>query len=275
MNPMIVLKNVTKVFGRETALSGVSLRVDPGEFVCISGPSGAGKTTILSLIIGADAPTSGAVELDGVDLRHVPKPALQLYRRRVGMIFQDLKLLPHRTVAENVAFPLEVCGVSDATIIKRVGEVLQITGLSGHAGALPHELSAGDRARAALARAIIHKPLIILADEPSGNMDPGQAVVILQILRHLQSQGMTVIVCTHDPALVDTLQTRVIRLQAGKVIRDGVGGYERAKKAQPKTPVAPGDHRFFSETDQEVAAKIDREEWGEGGKKVKITSIGS
>lgn len=254
---MIVFRNVTKKFRSTAVLSDVSFRVDPGEFVCLTGPSGAGKTTVLSLLIGATAPTEGAVEVDGVDLRSVPPQALQLYRRRVGVVFQDLKLLPHLTLEENVAFPLEVAGIADAAARSRVTDALKWTELTERAGEFPSELSGGERARAALARAIVHQPLIVAADEPTGNLDPVESIAILQLLRHLhRDEGVTVILATHDAALVDTLQSRVLRLEGGKLIRDSIGGYDRVKKAQPKSPPAPGEHHVFAETESGRGHKV-------------------
>lgn len=270
---MIVLRNVTKEFRAAAVLSDVSFRVDPKEFVCLTGPSGAGKTAILSLLIGASVPTRGSVEVDGVDLRRVPPDALQLYRRRIGVVFQDLKLLPNRTVEENVAFPLEVAGVPESVLEKRVKEVLEWTGLLARAAEFPAELSGGERARCALARAIVHKPLIILADEPTGNVDPMEAVAVLQLFRRLHDRdGTTIILATHDAALVDTLQTRVLRFEKGRVIRDSIGGYEKAKRTQPKAAVPQGEHHVFSAPE---APNVAEEGGSDAGRKVRITAIGS
>jgi cell division transport system ATP-binding protein len=265
---MLVLKNVSMVFRKRVVLENVSCRIDPKEFVCVTGPSGAGKTTLMSLLIGALRPTSGTIEVDGVDLKKVPTIALQLFRRRVGVVFQDYKLLPNRTVRENILFPLEVCGAPPLWSEKRVDEVLKQMTLIDRADAFPSELSGGERARVSIARAIVHKPLIILADEPTGNLDPVQALTILQLLKDIHAAGTTVILTTHDFALVDTLQTRVIRLEHGKVIRDSVGGYEKAKRTQPKHVPVPAKHEFFAE-------ESTKEEGSSGGKKIHITSIGS
>ncbi len=259
------------VFQKRPVLDSVSCRIDPREFVCITGPSGAGKTTLLSLLIDAARPTSGSIEVDGVDMKKVPKIALQLFRRRVGVVFQDYKLLQNRTVRENILFPLEVCGAPPLWSEKRVDEVLKQMSLTDRANAFPSELSGGEKARTAIARAIVHKPLIILADEPTGNLDPMQALTILQLLKDIHASGTTVILTTHDFALVDTLQTRVIRLENGKVIRDSVGGYEKAKRTQPKQAPVPAKHEFFTEE----PIKDDEPPSGGGGRKIHITSIGS
>ncbi|MDD5751885.1 MAG: ATP-binding cassette domain-containing protein, partial [Candidatus Peribacteraceae bacterium] len=151
---MIILRDVSKTFGEKTALQHVNLQINPGEFVCIVGPSGAGKSTLMHLLLGAEEVTSGGVEVDGVQLKDIPPPVLQLYRRRIGMVFQDYKLLQNRTVAENIAFPLEVCGVGDEEIVSRVRELLTEMQLMEKANALPAALSGGEKARTAIARGI-------------------------------------------------------------------------------------------------------------------------
>ncbi|OIO55157.1 hypothetical protein AUJ46_01765 [Candidatus Peregrinibacteria bacterium CG1_02_54_53] len=228
---MIVLREVKKIFGKNIVLDGISLTINPGEFVCLVGPSGAGKTTLLELLIGAQRATEGVVEVDGVDLRAIPAPVLQLYRRRVGFIFQDERLIPHRTVAENCALPLEASGWHDAAIQQRVADVLQILSLTTLANALPSDLSGGERSRVAIARAVIHEPMILLADEPTGNVDPQQSMEILKLFQQIHQSGTTVVLATHDSGLVETLQTRVVHLQAGKIVQDGTGGYPSAGPA--------------------------------------------
>lgn len=230
---MIILKDVSKDYGEGKILDGISFQIDPGEFVCITGPSGAGKSTLLSLLVGADSASSGSITVDDVDLRRVPAGALQIFRRRVGIVYQDYKLLTNRTVAENVAFPLEVCGASDGTIRNRVPDLLRRLSLTGRANALPRELSGGEKARTAIARAIAHKPIMLLADEPTQNLDPDQMKEVLQTFREINSGGTTVIIATHDDALVDLLHTRVIHLEKGRVLRDSVGGYRKAPAPEP------------------------------------------
>ena len=230
---MIVLKNVTKKFRDLTVLNNVSVQIGPGEFVCITGPSGAGKSTLLSLLIGAQTATGGSVMVDDVDLRNVPSGALQIFRRRVGMVFQDYKLLHNRTVEENIAFPLEVIGKSDEDIAKRVPELMKQMGLDKRAKALPWELSGGERARVAIARAIAHRPLILLADEPTGNLDRHQASDVLSLFRAIHHAGTTVILATHDLTLVEEAGARHIALEQGKVISDTANG-----SAKPRPTVA-------------------------------------
>lgn len=255
---MIVLNGVTKAFGRHTVLRNVCLTVQPGELVCLLGRSGAGKSTLLHLLLGFERPTSGSIAVDGVDLRTVPPMALQLYRRRVGMVFQDYKLLSNRTVAENIAFPLEVCGVPDATVAQRVHELLEQLDLRGIADALPREISGGEQARAAIGRAIAHKPMILLADEPTGNLDHEQSSHILEIFRKIHADGTSVILATHDMTLVRELGGRVIRLEEGDI----------AEMADPETPgSADATHTSHHRATPAHHTNTHR-------RKVKITSIG-
>jgi len=265
MTSMIVLKEVTKIFGKKTVLDHVSLTINPGEFVCVVGPSGAGKTTFLELLIGAGRVTEGGIEVDGVDLRAIPPTVLQLYRRRVGFIFQDYRLIPHRTVRENCAFPLEAAGWNDAQIKERVTDVLQILGLSALASSLPLDLSGGEQARVAIARAVIHEPMILLADEPTGNLDPQQSMEILRLFQQIHQAGTTVILATHDSGLVEALQTRVVYLKEGKIVQDGRGGYPGA----PQTP--PARHEILAKEPLTNPSGGDVPE----RRKIKITAIHS
>jgi cell division transport system ATP-binding protein len=222
---VISFKNVSKRYGEREILSDLNFEIAPGEFVCITGPSGAGKSTIIHLLIRADIPTSGSIEVDGANIGELPTPILQLYRRRTGVLFQDYKLLNDRTVEENVAFALEVCGEPDDVIDERVADILGRLRLTDRANAFPHELSGGEKTRAALARALIHKPSILITDEPTGNIDPQQSMQILQFLKEIHAGGTTVILATHDKLVVDALGVRVLRLENGKIVRDSVGGY--------------------------------------------------
>ncbi len=224
LTSMIDLKNVSKDFGRGKILDGVSLRIEPKECVCILGPSDAGKSTLLKLLIGAETPTSGSVTIDGVDLKKIPRPALQLFRRKVGIIFQDGKLLSNRTVVENIAFSMETNGASDSVIEKRVNELLRRMGLTHCKDSLPHQLSAGEQSRTAIARALAHVPLILIADEPLQNLDADQAQNVMQLFRELHVAGMTMIVLTRDASFADALRGRVLRLENGKISTDGLSG---------------------------------------------------
>ncbi len=222
---MISFMGVTKEYGGREVLSDLSFTVNPGEFVCITGPSGAGKSTIVHLLIRADIPTKGRIEIDGADLAKLPAQILQLYRRRSGVVFQDYKLLPDRTVEENIAFALEVCGEPDEIVDERTAEMMDRVQLSDRADAFPSELSGGEKTRVALARALVHKPGILIADEPTGNIDPEQSIHILNFLRQVNAEGTTVILATHDKLIVDALNVRVLRIENGKLVRDSVGGY--------------------------------------------------
>lgn len=237
MGSMISFAGVTKTFGGREVLSDLTFSINPGEFVCLTGPSGAGKSTIVHLLIRAEVPTKGMIEVDGADLSKLPPPILQLYRQRTGVVFQDYKLLPDRTVEENIAFALEVCGLPDDAIAEKVAEVLTRFELTDRADAFPHELSGGEKTRTALARALVHNPTILIADEPTGNIDPEQSQRILRHLKTIHSEGTTVILATHDKIVVDTLGVRVIRLENGKIVRDSVGGYA-AEAAPEGLPVA-------------------------------------
>ncbi len=241
---MIELKGVSKSFGNANVLADISFRIDPGEFVCITGPSGAGKSTLLHILTGAEQASQGKIEMDGIDMRLVPPSALQLFRRRLGVVFQDYKLLNNRTVAENIAFPLEVCGVPDTAIDKRVLTVLEMIDLTKHAGTLTTSLSGGEKARVSIGRAIAHDPLIILADEPTGNIDPDQSKQILNLFEKINESGTTVIIATHDSGLVDALNTRVIELRDGKLARDSVGGYATSANVKKVTPKTSGRRKI-------------------------------
>jgi cell division transport system ATP-binding protein len=225
LTSMIAFSSVTKEYRGRPVVDNVSFTINPGEFVCVTGPSGAGKSTIIHLLIRAELPTAGTIEVDGADIAKLPVPILQMYRRRTGVVFQDYKLLNDRTVAENVAFALEVCGEPDAVIAKRVKEVLTELKIADQADAFPQELSGGEKTRAALARALVHEPNILIADEPTGNIDPDQSREILELLKAVNARGTTVILATHDKLVVDALQVRVLRLEQGKLVHDAVGGY--------------------------------------------------
>lgn len=243
---MLMLKNVSKAYGHRKVLNGISFRVAPKEFVCITGPSGAGKSTLLHLMIGAEDANAGSITVDGVDLRLLPPSILQLFRRRIGVVFQDFKLLWERTVAENIAFPLEVAGASDEVIETRVKEVLKEMQLTRRANTMANALSGGEKARTAIARAIVHHPIILFADEPTGNLDPEQTGMVLELFRHVHRQGTTVIMATHEVDIVNALQKRVIRLEEGQIVRDSVGGYRKGKSEPTEKESSHGKHKIFS-----------------------------
>ncbi len=250
---MIVFNNVSKSFDDHHVLDNISFRVEPGEFVCLTGPSGAGKSTIVHLLIRAELPTDGTIEVDGQNIRKLPPSILQLFRRRTGVVFQDYKLLSDRTVYENVAFAMEVCGDSNDVIDKRVPELLKQVGLTTREHAYPRELSGGEKARAALARALVHDPMIVVADEPTGNIDPEQSFEILELLKAVNKTGVTIVLATHDDELVDALQTRVLRIEKGTVVRDDIGGYRT--KVADKSIVEDRKHQIF-DTATTVAEEV-------------------
>ncbi|MEQ1849944.1 MAG: ATP-binding cassette domain-containing protein [Candidatus Peribacteraceae bacterium] len=231
---MIEFSHVTLAYDGRDVLRDVSFQIEPGSFVCLTGPSGAGKSTIFNLLVRVIVPTSGEVLIDGADVSTFPDTVLQLYRRRIGVLYQDYKLLPHLTAEENVALPLEVAGMplSDAEILVR--DALSRFGVEDRAEAFPHELSGGEKTRVALARAVVHRPSILLVDEPTGNIDPEQSMQILRFIREIHAEGSTVIVATHDKLVVDALGVRVLRLEKGALVRDSVGGYAEAPMAVEK-----------------------------------------
>jgi cell division transport system ATP-binding protein len=212
------------------ALSEVSLEVAKGEFVFLVGPSGSGKSTFIRLVLREDRPTAGTITVAGKDLSRLSNWRVPHLRRQLGVVFQDFRLLPNKTVAENVAFALQVIGTSRKEISREVPEVLDVVGLTGKENRLPDQLSGGEQQRVAVARAFVNKPLILLADEPTGNLDPSTSVGIMKLLDRINRTGTTVVMATHDQSIVDQMRKRVIELDSGQLVRDqsrGVYGYSR------------------------------------------------
>jgi cell division transport system ATP-binding protein len=223
--PVLILNNVTKTFpnGR-SALREVDLVVPEGDFVFLVGASGAGKSTLLRLLIRDELATEGQVILDGDDLARLARRKVPHVRRKVGIVFQDYKLLPTKTVRENVAFALEVTGTPRHKIRPAVDRVLALVGLTAQAEQYPNQLSGGESQRTAIARALVHDPRIVIADEPTGNLDPLISWEILQLLLRINELGVTVLMATHDADIVTALRKRVVALEEGRVVRDEVGG---------------------------------------------------
>ena len=228
---MIEFKNVTKIYDESEviALSDVSFKVNKGEFVFLVGPSGAGKSTLTELIIKEERMTSGEIIVNGLELSKLPNKKIPYLRRNIGMVFQDFRLLPGRTVYENVAFAMQVTGASGRAIKRNVPSVLSMVGLSHKAEMTPDQLSGGEQQRVSLARAMVNRPPIIIADEPTGNLDPDNAQEIMNLLDDINKKGTTMIVATHAKNFVDDMQKRVLAIEHGKLVRDeekGAYGYE-------------------------------------------------
>lgn len=223
---MIVFDDVYKMYPNGTnALNGVSFKIEDGEFVFVVGRSGAGKSTIIKMLMCEDKPTSGSVVVNGFDVKKIRQRKVPFLRRTMGVVFQDFRLIDSMTVFENVAFSMRVIGASRRVIRRRVPYVLGIVRLGHKAKNYPHELSGGEQQRVALARALVNNPKMIIADEPTGNVDPSMAQEIMELLVEINKMGTTVIVVTHDKNLVDRFNKRVITLQDGKIIGDQTGGY--------------------------------------------------
>ena len=228
---MIRFEDVSKTYPgqKRAALSHVTLDIDKGEFAFLVGPSGSGKSTFMRLILREYLPTSGHLYVAGKDLTRVHNWKVPALRRRIGTVFQDFRLLPGKTVHENVAFALQVIGKSSSLIRRVVPETLELVGLDGKADRLPEELSGGEQQRVAIARAFVNRPQILIADEPTGNLDPATSVGIMKLLNSINQADTTVIMATHDATIVDQMRKRVIELAGGEIVRDqskGVYGYQ-------------------------------------------------
>lgn len=221
---MILFNSVSKKFGSTFALDDINLEVKQGEFAFIVGPSGAGKSTLLRALTREILPTSGKIMIAGVDITKIKNSDIPLFRRKVGVVFQDFKLLDDRTVFENVALTLEVQGKSDEEIEKSVEHTLKLVEIWDKKNLFPRQLSGGEAQRTAIARAIVGKPDVVLADEPTGDLDPKTAWGVIQLLNEINSWGTTILMATHNQEIVNTLKRRVITLKSGKVIKDNKEG---------------------------------------------------
>src|ERR687888_489395 len=227
---MIKCERVTKIYKNIViALDDINVEITKGEFVFIVGPSGSGKSTFIRLLLKEEEPTDGSIFVAGKNIRRLSRWKIPELRRNIGTVFQDFKLLPNKTVFENVAFALEVIGKPKHVVDQRVPEILELVGLGEKLNNYPDELSGGEQQRVSVARAFVNRPLILLADEPTGNLDPATSVEIMKLLDRINRIGTTVIMATHDNAIVDAMRRRVIELENGKVVRDqdrGVYGYQ-------------------------------------------------
>ena len=227
---MLIMSDVSKVYpGGSTALQDVNVHIEPGEFVFVVGPSGAGKSTFIKMLFREVLPTTGSIFVNGVDILSLTPKEIPFMRRQLGIIFQDYRLLPDRTVYENVAFAMQVIEAPHRKIKRQVMNVLDLVGLRNRANAYPNELSGGEQQRIAIARAIVNDPVFVIADEPTGNLDPETSWDIMEIFKEINATGTTIVMATHDKEVVDAMGKRVIAIEKGRIVRDekeGVYGYE-------------------------------------------------
>lgn len=226
---MIEFKNITKSYNNVLALSNINIAIDRGEFVFIVGPSGAGKSTFIKLLLKEVEPTNGSILINDTDITKLKRREIPYYRRKIGIVFQDFRLIPTLNVYENVAFAMRVVESSNKEIRKRVPMMLGLVGLSSKYKAMPGELSGGEQQRVALARALVNNPAVLIADEPTGNLDPDTAMDIMELLKDINHAGTTILMATHARDIVDKMRRRVIAIEKGVIIRDeqrGGYGYE-------------------------------------------------
>ena len=227
---MLIMNDVSKVYpGGSVALHDVNVHIEPGEFVFVVGPSGAGKSTFIKMLFREVLPTTGSIFVNGVDILSLTPKEIPFMRRQLGIIFQDYRLLPDRTVYENVAFAMQVIEAPHRKIKRQVMNVLDLVGLRNRANAYPNELSGGEQQRIAIARAIVNDPVFVIADEPTGNLDPETSWDIMEIFKEINATGTTIVMATHDKEVVDAMGKRVIAIEKGRIVRDekeGVYGYE-------------------------------------------------
>lgn len=222
--PTIELKDISKKYGNNLVLDNISLSIEKGEFVILIGPSGAGKSTLIRLLIREEKPNKGKIVISGRDITRLRDDELPYYRRNIGIVFQDFKLLPNKTVYENIAYALEVSDEPDSEIERKIPKILKAVGLSDRAKAFPDQLSGGEKQRVSIARALVHNPKFLIADEPTGNLDPESSREISELLEKINCQGTIVLLATHNKELVDRMRKRVITLKAGKIVSDEVQG---------------------------------------------------
>ncbi len=221
---MIYFDKVTKRYGDMAALEDVTISVAPKEFVTIVGHSGAGKTTLLKLLLAEERPSEGNVFFESIDVNDLPSSALHHYRRKIGMVFQDFRLIPNKTAYENIAFAMEAAGRTDEEIASDVPYILDLVNLGDKAAHFPDQLSGGEKQRIAIGRAIINQPELIVADEPTGNLDPINTFEVVEILKKINELGTTIVITTHNKGVVDAIGKRVVTIDRGKLVRDDAGG---------------------------------------------------
>jgi cell division transport system ATP-binding protein len=221
---MIYFDKVGKRYNDTSAVEDITLSIAPKEFVSIVGHSGAGKTTLIKLLLAEEQPTEGSVFFESIDINDLPSSALHHYRRKIGTVFQDFRLIPNKTAYENIAFAMEAAGRTDDEIASDVPYILELVNLSDKAKHFPDQLSGGEKQRVAIGRAIINQPEVIVADEPTGNLDPINTFEIVEILKKINQLGTTVVITTHNKGVVDAIGKRVITMDRGKIVRDDAGG---------------------------------------------------
>lgn len=221
---MIAFDNVTKSYGTNIGIQDVSIKIDKGDFVFLVGPSGAGKSTFIKLILKEIDADKGSIKLNGMEITKISNREIPKLRRNTGIVFQDFRLLPKKTVFENVAFAMEIIHTSQRSVRRQVPQVLSLVGISSKASKYPHELSAGEQQRVAIARAIVNNPTVLIADEPTGNLDPDTAWEIMRLLEQINLRGTTILMVTHAKDIVDKMGKRVIAIDKGRIVRDDASG---------------------------------------------------
>ena len=221
---MIAFDNVTKSYGTNIGIQDVSIKIDKGDFVFLVGPSGAGKSTFIKLILKEIDADKGSIKLNGLEITKISNREIPKLRRQTGIVFQDFRLLPKKTVFENVAFAMEIIHTSQRSVRRQVPQVLSLVGISSKASKYPHELSAGEQQRVAIARAIVNNPTVLIADEPTGNLDPDTAWEIMRLLEQINLRGTTILMVTHAKDIVDKMGKRVIAIDKGRIVRDDASG---------------------------------------------------
>lgn len=250
--PMIEFKNVTKSYGDKAGLSDVNLSIDDGEFVFLVGPSGAGKSTFIKLILKEIDPEKGQIFFRGRDITRLPKRLIPGLRRDLGIVFQDFRLLPKKTVYENVAFAMEAVHQRKKLIKEQVPHILKLVGISEQAERYPHELSGGEAQRVAIARAIVNNPKVLIADEPTGNLDPEKSWEIMNLLDQINLRGTTVVMVTHAKDIVDRMGKRVIQIAEGRVVRDDAAGFY-IQTDEPDMPVQAVLDDMIAESESDLS----------------------